>query len=371
MIGIYIHVPFCRKRCIYCDFYSTTHGKRERASFVQAIVAEMKARRTTENVRTIYWGGGTPSQLDFEELTHIFDALRKYYNIATDAEITFEANPDDIKPELAKHLSALGVNRVSLGVQSFDDAMLQKLNRRHNAQQAREAIPTLYNAGISNISIDMIYGLPEQSLADWEKELSIALQQGAQHLSAYSLTYETGTPLYRMRTRGDVKECDEELSLAMFQMLIEQTRDAGFEHYEISNFALPGYRSRHNTSYWQGIPYIGFGPAAHSFDGRRTRRYNLPTLKAYNASLNGEVPHNIEVLSDEEHYNEYIMTRLRTKEGIHLDTLSKKGKNYLLRMAQPHLQHGLLEMKDCGELRLTAQGIFVSDNILADLMWVE
>lgn len=371
MIGIYIHVPFCKKRCIYCDFYSTTYGKRERVAFVQALVAEMKLRRTTETVRTIYFGGGTPSQLDREELTTIFKTLREHYNIAHDVEITFEANPDDISPEFAKLLSEVGVNRVSLGVQSFDNEMLQKLNRRHNAQQAQEAISTLRNAGIQNISIDLIYGLPGQSLEDWEKELSTALKQGAQHFSAYSLTYESGTPLYRMRTRGEVKECDEEISLSMFQILIEKTRAAGYEHYEISNFALPGFRSRHNTSYWQGIPYLGFGPAAHSFDGNRSRRYNLPTLKQYNASENGDVPHNTEQLSDEEHFNERIMTRLRTKEGLLLDTLSTKEKNYLLRMAEPHLQNQVLELTQDGELRFTSQGIFVSDGILADLMWVE
>lgn len=371
MIGIYIHVPFCKKRCIYCDFYSTTYGKRERAAFVQALISEMKARRTTKMVRTIYLGGGTSSQLDQEELTSIFATLKEKYTMALDAEVTFEANPDDITPEFAKFLFELGINRMSLGVQSFDDTMLQKLNRRHNAQQAREAILELRNAGIQNISIDLIYGLPGQTLNDWEKELTIALEQGAQHFSAYSLTYESGTPLYRMRARGEIKECDEDISLAMFQMLIAKTRAAGFEHYEISNFALPNYRSRHNTSYWEGIPYLGFGPAAHSFDGDRTRRYNLPTLKQYNASENGQVPFEEEKLSDEEKFNERVMTRLRTKEGLSLETLTTKEKNYLLRMAAPYLQNHLLEISENDELRLTSQGIFVSDGIIADLMWVE
>jgi len=252
MTGIYIHVPFCEKRCIYCNFYSTTRGKADREAYVQALIHEMELRRTTDRISSIYLGGGTPSQLDAEELAQVFEALHRLFAIDPDAEITFEANPDDIHPNKIRQLVAFGVNRVSLGVQSFDDTRLQFLNRRHNAQQAHETVLQLAAAGIDNLSLDLIYGLPGQQLCDWEQEVETALTLPVCHLSAYALTYEPATPLHRAWQRGEVQACDEELSLAMFQSLLRLTEAEGFEHYEISNFARPGRRSRHNSAYWRG-----------------------------------------------------------------------------------------------------------------------
>lgn len=373
--GIYIHVPFCEKRCIYCSFYSTVHGKRERDAFVHTLCQELAFRYDGSPVSTLYFGGGTPSQLDDEEMEIIFSALQHHCSFLTDAEITFEANPDDITPQKVRHLLQLGVNRISLGVQSFDEQRLLFLKRRHTAQQARDAITILQDAGIKNISIDLIFGLPGQQLSDWKWELEQAFQLPIAHLSAYSLMYEEGTPLYYARQRGIVQECDDETSLAMFQSLTQHAKAAGFEQYEISNYARPGYRSRHNSSYWQGIPYLGLGPGAHSYDGHRQRRVNEYSLRRYmeagRASSFADVPHNIETLTDNECYNELICTRLRTVDGLSLKEVPESHRTTLLRLAQPHIDGGRLELDAQGRLRLTASGIFVSDNVMSDLMWEE
>lgn len=373
--GIYIHVPFCEKRCIYCSFYSTVHGKRERDAFVHTLCQELAFRYDGSPVSTLYFGGGTPSQLDDEEMKIIFSALQRHCSFLPDAEITFEANPDDITPEKVHQLLQLGVNRISLGVQSFDEQRLLFLKRRHTAQQALEAIAILQDAGIKNISIDLIFGLPGQQLSDWKWELERAFQLPIAHLSAYSLMYEEGTPLYYARQRGIVQECDDETSLAMFQSLTQHAKTAGFEQYEISNYARPGYRSRHNSSYWQGIPYLGLGPGAHSYDGHRQRRVNEYSLRRYmeagRASAFADVPHNIETLTDNECYDELICTRLRTLEGLSLQEVPESHRTMLLRLAQPHIDGGRLELDAQDRLRLTASGIFVSDDVMSDLMWEE
>lgn len=305
----------------------------------------------------------------------IFSALQHHCSFLTDAEITFEANPDDITPQKVRHLLQLGVNRISLGVQSFDEQRLLFLKRRHTAQQALEAIAILQDAGIKNISIDLIFGLPGQQLTDWKWELEQAFQLPIAHLSAYSLMYEEGTPLYYARQRGIVQECDDETSLAMFQSLTQHAKAAGFEQYEISNYARPGYRSRHNSSYWQGIPYLGLGPGAHSYDGHRQRRVNEYSLRRYmeagRASSFADVPHNIETLTDNECYNELICTRLRTVDGLSLKEVPESHRTTLLRLAQPHIDGGRLELDAQDRLRLTASGIFVSDDVMSDLMWEE
>jgi putative coproporphyrinogen dehydrogenase len=374
MAGIYIHVPFCEKRCSYCSFYSTIHGKKERDAYVNSLIAEMQHRQTEDTIQTVYLGGGTPSQLDTEELELCFEALHRIFRIAPDAEFTFEANPDDITLEKARHLVQLGINRVSLGVQSFNDTQLITINRRHTAQQARAAIDSVHEAGIKNLSIDLMFGLPQQSLEDWQWELEQAFSLDIQHLSAYALTYEEGTPLYYDRAKGKVEECDEDTSLAMFRFLSDRAQIAGFEQYEIANFAKPGFRSRHNSNYWQGIPYLGFGPGAHSYDGHSTRRFNEHKLRAYNAASTlkapfADVPHQIETLTTDERYDEMILTRLRTREGINLEELDDKRKSYLLGTAQPFLERELLIITSDQRLQLTHAGIFVSDDIMSELMW--
>lgn len=373
--GLYIHVPFCEKRCVYCSFYSTVHGKEERDAFVRTLTKELAFRHNDAPISTLYFGGGTPSQLDDEEMEAVFSAIHRHCVLSPHAEITFEANPDDISQQKVVHLRQLGVNRISLGVQSFDDRRLSFLNRRHTAQQALDAIDILRTKGIENISIDLIFGLPGQQLTDWNKELAQAFELPITHLSAYSLMYEKGTPLYYARERGAVKECDEETSLSMFQMLCTSAQCAGFEQYEISNFARPGYRSRHNSSYWHGIPYLGLGPGAHSYDGKNCRRVNDYSLRRYmeaeRAKTFADVPHTLEKLSADECYDELICTRLRTCEGLSLQEVPASRRSALLRMARPHIDGGRLELDADNHLRLTASGIFVSDDVMSDLMWEE
>ena len=373
--GLYIHVPFCEKRCVYCSFYSTVHGKEERDAFVRTLAKELAFRHNGAPISTLYFGGGTPSQLDDEEMESIFSAIHRHCVLSPLAEITFEANPDDISQQKVVHLRQLGVNRISLGVQSFDDRRLSFLNRRHTAQQALDAIDLLRAEGVENISIDLIFGLPGQQLADWNKELAQAFELPITHLSAYSLMYEKGTPLYYARERGAVKECDEETSLSMFQKLCTSAQCAGFEQYEISNFARPDYRSRHNSSYWHGIPYLGLGPGAHSYDGKNCRRVNDYSLRRYmeagRTKTFADVPHTLEKLSADECYDELICTRLRTCEGLSLQEVPASRRSALLRMARPHIDGGRLELDADNHLRLTASGIFVSDDVMSDLMWEE
>lgn len=372
MIGLYIHVPFCQSRCAYCSFYSTTRGKAERDVYVEAVVLEMKSRATTTPIATIYVGGGTPSQLDVVQIKRIFAAVRATFVIAEDAEITFECNPDDVTRELASALVEVGVNRVSMGAQSFDDGILKTINRRHTTSQVFTAIDILRASGISNISIDLIYGLPGQTLDNFRKDVSRVVElvrsKSVTHVSSYALSIEEGTPLYIMRAKGEIADTDEDISLAMYEHLVDMLTSAGMEHYEISNFALPGFHSRHNSSYWSGTPYIGVGPAAHSYDGRATRRWNVSNLKEYveNPAESYEEEH----LTPSELYDELIMTRLRTSKGLNLALMTDAEQSYLSRQASKYIKKQLLEYDpQTLALRLTRQGIFVSDAIFSDLMW--
>ena len=293
-MNLYLHIPFCASRCSYCDFY-TQVGGRWRRDFLSALLGELRLRRDElpegEYIEHIYLGGGTPSLLTIEELHQIFSLISELYPCTYEGEITIECNPDDVTEAYAEGLASLPINRVSMGVQSFDADDLTFLNRRHSAQQVHSAIRALRQCGITNLSLDLIYGLPRQTEAKWRANIKEFLALGVPHLSAYHLIYEEGTALTRLVERGKVKPVDEEASLLFFQMLIDELRVAGYEHYEISNFALPGLHARHNTGYWQGVPYLGFGPSAHSFDGRRTRSYNVPSLKTYTtASLRRGAP---------------------------------------------------------------------------------
>lgn len=264
--GVYIHIPFCKSRCVYCDFYSTTQSEQSKDLFIEALANEVKARAhffDNNTIDTLYLGGGTPSTLGAESLSDIFNIVKDNFVLKPEAEVTIEVNPDDVTPTFADHLTKTGVNRVSMGVQTFNDDHLSFLHRRHSANQAISAIKTLRNAGIANISIDLIYGLPGQTLEQWQKDLDTAFSQNISHLSAYALIYEEGTALYNMREKGLVAEADEELSLEMFSALMNKAREAGFLHYEISNFSLPDLHSRHNSGYWNGMHYLGLGPGAH------------------------------------------------------------------------------------------------------------
>lgn len=373
-MNLYLHIPFCASRCSYCDFY-TQVGGRWRRDFLSALLGELRLRRDElpegELVEHIYLGGGTPSLLTIEELRQIFALISELYPCSYEGEITIECNPDDVTEAYAEGLASLPINRVSMGVQSFDADDLTFLNRRHSAQQVHSAIHALRQCGITNLSLDLIYGLPRQTEAKWRANIHEFLSLGVPHLSAYHLIYEEGTALTRLVERGKVKPVDEEASLLFFQILIDELRAAGYEHYEISNFALPGLHARHNTGYWQGVPYLGFGPSAHSFDGRRTRSYNVPSLKTYTTELlSGRRPYEEEHLSDEELQHEYVMTRLRTQWGIPLEEYQElfggKALEALLHGARPHLEAGKLT-NPSGVLRLTPSGVFVSDGIIADL----
>jgi putative oxygen-independent coproporphyrinogen III oxidase len=374
MAGIYIHIPFCKSRCIYCGFYSTTLLDL-RKKYINAVCREMELRKNyiREPFSTIYLGGGTPSLLDEAELTKLFLYINNVYDVDRNAEITMECNPDDITPEFTNMLSRLPINRVSMGAQTFADSRLRLLHRRHNSDEVKHAVKLLREAGIKNISIDLMFGFPDESLSQWKEDISAAMALNVEHISAYSLMYEEDTPLWKMLDTGKVKEIDEELSLTMFKELVCQLTDAGYEHYEISNFARPGYRSRHNSSYWHQVPYIGLGAAAHSFD-LNSRQWNVADLKLYIEEINnGIIPMEREELDNDTTFNDIITTALRTSDGIDLNALEtrlgKRYRNTLISAAGKHLEQGLLEIRH-DRLRLTSEGIFISDMVMSDLMIV-
>ena len=374
MAGIYVHIPFCKSRCIYCGFYSTT-GLDLRQRYVDAVCREISIRGTEAS--TIYLGGGTPSQLTIQQLRQIFEALYIYNKVEKDTEVTIEVNPDDITEEFAKALTTLPVNRISMGIQTFDDQRLHFLRRRHTSDQAVNAVKTLRHAGFQNISIDLMYGFPDETLEEWMSDLSQAIALNVEHISTYCLMIEEDTPLYRQFQQGHIVEPDEELERQMYEVLIDQLQTAGYEHYEISNFARTGYRSRHNSSYWTGIPYIGIGAAAHSYD-LMSRSWNVADIHQYIEGMErGERVYEEEVLDDDTRYNDTITVALRTKEGINLSQLTKEYHDYLIKNARRYIDDGLLELKDVGDsssqtphLRLTRRGLFVSDMVMSDLMMV-
>lgn len=374
MAGIYIHIPFCKSRCIYCGFYSTTLLDL-RKKYINAVCREMELRKNyiREPFSTIYLGGGTPSLLDDAELTKLFLYINNVYDVDRNAEITMECNPDDITPEFTNMLSRLPINRISMGAQTFADSRLRLLHRRHSSEEVKHAVKLLREAGIKNISIDLMFGFPDESLSQWKEDISAALALNVEHISAYSLMYEEDTPLWKMLDTGKVKEIDEELSLTMFKELVTQLTDAGYEHYEISNFARPGYRSRHNSSYWHQVPYIGLGAAAHSFD-LKSRQWNVADLKRYIEEINnGIIPMDREELDNDTTFNDIITTALRTSDGIDLNALEtrlgKRYRNTLISASGKHIEQGLLEIRH-NRLRLTAEGIFISDMVMSDLMIV-
>lgn len=375
MAGIYIHIPFCKTRCIYCDFYSTTRSElKER--YIRALCCELEMRREylDEPVETIYFGGGTPSQLAYDDFRLVFDTIEKTFGMDRAHEITLEANPDDLTPEYAAMLATLPFNRISMGVQTFDEETLRLLKRRHTAAQAIAAVEHCRAAGFQNISIDLIYGLPGETSQQWERDLAQAIALNPEHISAYHLIYEEGTPIHAMLQERRISEVDEESSVSFFSLLIDRLVAAGYEHYEISNFCRPGLESRHNTSYWQGIPYLGCGPSAHSFN-RREREWNVSSLNNYMQGIEtGNRIYETEYLSPQTRYNEYIITGIRTCWGISLTKLEEsfgtERWQYCLNMAAPYIESGKLEKKD-NMLRLTREGIFISDSIMSDLLEVE
>lgn len=376
MAGIYIHIPFCKTRCIYCDFYSTTQSELKTA-YVAALCQELKDRKAYlkgQLIETIYFGGGTPSQLEQTDFKKIFQTIKETYGMEACTEITLEANPDDLTDAYLTSLADLPFNRISMGIQTFQDETLRLLNRRHNSQQAIEAVARCRQAGFKNISIDLIYGLPNETLAHWQRDLELAIGLQVEHLSAYHLTYEEDTPLYRMLCQQEVAEVDEESSVAFFTLLINTLKEAGYEQYEISNFCRPGKQAQHNSAYWKGIHYLGCGASAHSYNGTE-REWNIASIEHYIAGIEANSRHyEREVLDVQTRYNDRIVTAIRTQWGLSLQTLEEEfGKElleYCLKMADPYLQTGQL-MLHHEALCLTAEGIFLSDSIMRDLLFVE
>ena len=364
MAGLYVHIPFCKSRCIYCGFYSTTQLEL-RQRYVDAVVEEARRRPVEGTVGTIYLGGGTPSQLTTTQLRQLFDAIYNINKVAADAEVTLECNPDDVTEAFASSIAQLPVNRISIGAQTFDDQRLQFLRRRHGAEQVAVAVERLRQAGIGNISIDLMYGFPNETLGDWLHDIDAAMALHPEHLSAYCLMIEEGTPLHRMA----IEPADEETERTMYYTLIDRLADSGYEHYELSNFARPGFRSRHNSSYWTDVPYTGLGAAAHSYDGH-CRQWNPDALLPYLQGIEADrLAVEQDLLDDNSRYNDRVMLSLRTCEGIDLTRLSATDCAYLLSQSQKHLDEGLL-MRSGNQLRLSREGLFVSDMVMSDLMRV-
>lgn len=376
MAGLYVHIPFCGRRCVYCDFFSTTRLEEAGEEYVNALIAEAKLRGAELNgepVKTLYLGGGTPSLLPLPLLSRLVGGLRDVFDLSGMEEFTIEANPDDVTREWCAALAPLGVNRVSMGIQTLEDDILKALGRRHNSRQAVEAVACLHEAGIRNLSLDLIYGLPGQTLDSWALTLEQTLALSPCHLSAYALSYEKGTVLWHQRERGEVIEVPEEECLEMYRHLVARTREAGFEHYEISNFALPGSQARHNSSYWDGTPYLGLGAGAHSYDGEN-RRNNPCDLSRYVESvLAGKPACELETLAWWERYDERVMLGLRTARGVDAGRLREEfgdeAWKHFTDEARHHVAAGNLTLEDGERYVLTAAGIMVSDMVMRDLLW--
>jgi len=375
MAGIYIHIPFCKQRCSYCDFY-TRVAPRQIDDTVNAIVREMEIRADylkREPIQTIYFGGGTPSLLTAEQFQQIFDKIYALFEVNYAAEITFEANPDDLTPVFFESIKQLSFNRISIGIQSFDDVQLKKINRLHSGDEAVAAFTSARNAGFDNISIDLIYGLPLQTKQNWEIQLNKALSLGAEHISIYGLTYEEGTPLHKLRELGRVSSADDSEMVEMYKLMFRKMEKAGYEPYEISNFAKPGLRSQHNSAYWKMIPYLGLGPSAHSFDGN-SRQWNVSSIKKYNADVfTGSNFFELENLTLIDKYNEYVMVALRTKEGVNLSYIAEKfGADFcdkFMITAQKQIENKYMVVNN-QHVSLTLEGILISNLLIEDFVLV-
>ncbi len=367
MAGIYLHVPFCRSKCAYCDFYSVA-GDRFMEPYAAAVAKEWEARRRelgNHIVSTIYFGGGTPSALPL----HLLAGIAELFPKDNVAEFTIEVNPDDVSAEAVAAWRRMGVNRVSMGVQSLLDGELRAVGRRHSAAQAIAAVEMLKQGGISNISCDLIYGLPGQTLQSWEYSLHHLLDTGITHLSAYALSYEEGTRLTRMLDKGELEPASEELSCAMYDTLCRLSSRAGMRHYEISNFSLPGMESRHNSSYWDGAtPYLGLGPGAHSLDCHGVRRLVPPGLSKYIAQP--EAAAIVDVETELDRLNDLLFVALRTARGLTLATLPEARRAELMSLAAPALRAGHLVCAD-GRLAIPEEHWLISDAVIRDLLFEE
>lgn len=375
MSGIYIHIPFCSKACVYCDFhFSTSLSKKKEV--MDAICKEIELQKDyleDKEINSIYFGGGTPSLMASEEWEQVFETIAKHYDISRNAEITLEANPDDLSKSKLKQLYSSPFNRLSIGVQSFDEEDLRFMNRSHNAVQAKECIEEARHVGFDNLTIDLIYGMPGRTEDHWEKQLSQALAFDLPHISAYALTVEKETVLENWIRKGKVQPVDEVLAERNYYFMGKILERAGYEHYEISNFAKPGHRAKHNSAYWQGVPYLGLGPSAHSFNGD-SRQWNVSNNHLYVKAIEeNEVPMERENLTVAEKFNEMVMTSLRRCEGIDLDKVDHdfgaEFSEHLFEEAGPMLKSGKL-VNENRHLLIPDIHRFFSDGIASSLFYI-
>ncbi|MDR1681673.1 MAG: radical SAM family heme chaperone HemW [Prevotellaceae bacterium] len=372
---LYIHIPFCKQLCAYCDFYFSISLERK-AQMIAALMREMEERRGylpfLRFPATLYIGGGTPSVLTPDELQGLIETAQRVFAVNIFSELTVEVNPDDVTPDYARRLRAMGVNRLSIGIQSFHDHHLKRLRRRHSAMQAITCVKTAQEAGFENISIDLMYGLPYQTPDEWQHDIAQALSLCVPHISAYCLTIEPNTLFGKQQTKGTLTLPDEETVIRQFAVLHTALETAGYTHYEVSNFALHGFQAVHNSGYWQGVPYIGFGPSAHSYNGE-SRQWNIANNVGYLRAIeNGQQAFEVEILTPEMRYNEYLLTSLRTAAGANLQHIAQTfGEPFLhhcLQQAAKYIACGLL-LQHHQQLQIPPTQFIISDGIIRALLW--
>ena len=373
MAGIYIHIPFCKQACTYCNFHFSVSLK-NKTVLIKALVKEIELSVgfiDDKNIETIYIGGGTPSLLNEEDLRYIFDALHKKFSIKADAEITLEANPDDINIDILHIWKSLGINRLSVGLQSFNEHELKWMNRAHNATQSLQCLDDINKAGFNNFSVDLIYGSPLQTNEDLKRNFDIIVERNIPHISCYALTVEPGTLLNKKIKERKLDDINPDKQAEQFYLLLGMMADKGYEQYEISNFSKQGYRSKHNSSYWQGKAYFGFGPASHSFNGFDKRRWNVSNNSLYIQSLEKNIiPYDEEILTEMQRLNEYVMTALRTVEGINIEYVNnyfgEKNVTRILAEIQKYVVSKKV-IQTSKEFYLSEEGKFFADGIASDL----
>lgn len=376
MAGIYIHIPFCKQACHYCDFHFSTSMK-YKDEMIEALVRELELRKhylNEESIQTIYFGGGTPSIVPAKDIDRIVKKIHELFEVDANVEVTLEANPDDLNKEYLQAIHQIGINRLSIGVQSFFDRDLEWMNRAHHKNEAIDCIRRAQDIGIENISIDLIYGTPGLTDQEWKQNIQIALELEVPHISSYALTVETKTALGNWVAKGKVKPMDEEQSASQFEILMEELGANGFDHYEISNFAKPGYYSKHNSSYWEGQQYLGIGPAAHSFN-KTSRQWNIANNNKYIDSIcRDELPMEDEQLKLNDRFNEYLMVSFRTSKGVDINYLTEEFGSAIVNTfentAQDFIAKKWIE-KIGGFYKTTQSGKLMADKIAAELFITE
>lgn len=372
MSGIYLHIPFCKQACHYCDFHFTT-SQRGRSELLDAMRQEIEMRKdelSGQTVQTIYFGGGTPSLLKYDELMMFFEKIYTDFNVSHDAEITLEANPDDLSIEQLKMFRRTPVNRFSIGIQSFRDEDLKMMNRAHSALQAERCALDAADAGFENLSVDLIFGIPYLTFDAWKQNVKMAFSLPVTHISCYGLTVEPKTALAWQIKKGMVPLPDDEIAAAQYQWLLDMAEDSGFPWYEISNFSMPGFESRHNTSYWKGLPYFGIGPSAHSFNGQ-VRSWNVSSNALYVKAISeGRREAETENIDSTTRFHELILTSLRVRSGLSLELVKEQFGSAvlgnLLETAEQYIQCDWLIHRD-RHLKLSRQGLLFADKITSDL----